>query len=739
MAQIDPFLYIVLDDSYGNAGTIDRYAPVREIYDGTVKSVRDIVSHIFIVTRKAIPDDGGMGSIRIEWDIIQVSFDDLTFELNYDSGIEALSNDPINVGRYDYTLTTTYVRNIPGDPYNGTYRGYFTTNYFGSPPAGTPSPDSDLLSDPLFTTDTGLQRPESHKNVYKFLIIEPAPLTIIFTEEELAYTGNTVSPAYVTSPENIAVRLAYSGDGLLSPLGPPIGVGSYSVTATSLDFNYVGSQTASFIVRPLTTTEADTAAKEYQEKVDLYEVSTEQTGVSISAEATSTSALVSTSPFASSSQKVSKTEFIKSGILTMLENSEIQGLDKVKTLAECAQNLPQKLMLFAAAKIAQLVLSYVPGLGILKLLTSIMQLIEQVKKIMALIEFIKDNPWGFLNAVLEASGAYAKLGSLANEKLEELKAAFPNTSAAVGDVAGFVKDVANGLVDICNNVDINGNPIATLIKADNTRVPEVVSGFNPPTSRQPIEEKARYDLFQLRLRDALYKDSEKMDAMNAAGNITGVQEYVSMLTAVHELAYNYHDRIASTGYGTGLIDSDGPDSPIGFGGKLNSAYTILGDATSILSSVYPQNTTETPATVTSTSGGKKKTAFSIDSLNSGLGAVANTISGVTAGLNSVTSFMSGETGFSLKAFKNEFNYAAKETLRKNPFWSKETISEYNKRVNRIKFEMETNAEAIRNNPANASAASAGQGLSSGASTGGIFKGSPLAGSLSSWTGGKWMS
>lgn len=715
MAQVDPFLYIVLENT--------SYDPVRDTYDATVKSVRDIVSNIFIITQKG----SGSGLTRIEWEALEISLDDVTFELTYDSGIPTLSNVPKNVGRYDYNIAMTYVRNISGDSYNGTYRNFFTTNYFTSVPSGTPTPDSTIYSDSLFTTESGFPKPQGLRNTYKFLIIDPCPVEIIFTDTELGYTGNTLSPEYITNPQlldptdpnapgNIPLRLMYSGDSVVAPLASPTEIGTYTVTATALDFNYVGSETTSFVIRNLTNIEAAENAAIYQEKSDLFQNVTsgangsgnvnnfEGSNTYTSTSGVSSGSSLINSSYASSSNKMTKEEFIETGVLTILEKADIEGLGTIKTLAECAQSLPQRLMMFAAAKIAAFVLSYIPGLGIIKLLTSIMELIEMVKKIMALIEFVKENPWAALNMVLETSGAYDALGKLANEQIAAIQESFPGMT---GDVGQFVKDVANGLVDICN-LDMS------LIKADNTKVPEAVVGFIPATSRQPVEAKARYDLFQFRLRDALNKDSEKINTMNAAGNVVGVQEYVSMLTAVHELAYNYHDRIASTGNALGLLD---PGNDIGeFSGTLGSVYGVLGDATSILSSVYP----DTASTTTTSSGTTKSSGFSVNTLNAGLGSIANTIDGVTAGLSSVTSFAMGETGFSITALKNEFNFSAKEMLKKNPFWSKETIAEYNARVNKIKSEMENNVDAIRNNPANAKASAAeATTLSSGPSTSGI--------------------
>jgi hypothetical protein len=715
MAQIDPFLYIVLENT--------SYDPVRDTYDATVKSARDIVSRIFIITQKG----SGSGLTRIEWEALEISLDDITFELTYDSGIPTLSNIPKNVGRYDYNIAMTYVRNISGDSYNGTYRNFFTTNYFTSVPSGTPTPDSTIYSDSLFTTESGFAKPQGLRNTYKFLIIDPCPVEIIFTDTELGYTGNTLSPEYITNPQlldptdshapgNIPLRLMYSGDKVVAPLASPSEIGTYTVTATALDFNYVGSETTSFVIRNLTNIEAAENAAIYQEKTDLFQNVTsgangsgnvnnfEGSNTYTSTSGVSSGSSLINSSYASSSNKMTKDEFIETGVLTILEKADIEGFGTIKTLAECAQSLPQRLMMFAAAKIAAFVLSYIPGLGIIKLLTSIMELIEMVKKIMALIEFVKENPWAALNMVLENSGAYDALGKLANEQIAAIQESFPGMT---GDVGQFVKDVANGLVDICN-LDMS------LIKADNTKVPEAVVGFIPATSRQPVEAKGKYDLFQFNLRDALNKDSDKLKKMSDEGDIVGVQEYVSMLTAVHELAYNYHDRIASTGNALGILD---PGNDIGeFSNSLGSVYNILGDATNILSSVYPG----TASTTATSSGTKKSSGFSVDTLNAGLGSVANTIDGVTAGLSSVTSFAMGETGFSITALRNEFNFGAKEMLKKNPFWSKETIAEYNARVNKIKFAMENNVDAIRNNPANAKA-SAGEETtsSSGSSIGGI--------------------
>jgi hypothetical protein len=637
-------------------------------------------------------------------DLIQIPFSQVDMQVTHDSGIPYISSIPKNVGRYDYTIVTT----LKGDP---TCKGWFTTEYHKPVPTNIP---------PWYGQSYRSQV-ESLKDPSKYLTILPLPFEIVVLEDERVYDGNPKGPEFETIPKliespdpnnpiNIPVRVKYFGEKLVAPLSAPIEIGVYTIEYECTDFNYVGSATSTYTIRNLTNIEAETAAAEYQEKVDIFNEATSDTGNGNIYEGAlggiSSSSSLSNSSYASSSNAMTKKEFVETGILTILDKADIQGLGTIKTLAECAQSLPQRLMIFAAAKIAAFVLSYIPGLGIIKLLTSIMELIEMVKKIMALIEFVKENPWAALNMVLETSGAYDALGKLANEQIAAIQESFPGMT---GDVGQFVKDVANGLVDICN-LDISGNPIATLIKADNTKTPTAVTKFIPATSRQPSEAKAKYDFFQFQLRDALNKDTDKLKKMSDEGNTVGVQEYVSMLTAVHELAYNYHDRIAETGTPVGLLNGSTSDA-------LSSVYNVLGEATSILSSVYPDST----STTATTSGTTKTSGFSVDSLNAGLGSIANTIDGVTAGLSSITSFAMGETGFSITALRNEFNFGAKEMLKKNPFWSKETIKEYNDRVNRIKSEMENNVDAIRNNPANAKAAAAGSATtsSSGSSTGGI--------------------
>lgn len=771
---VDSYLYINLNPDLfdGNVPGFenyrDKYKPLEATYNGQLQT-QNIVESVFIITQIGT-DDVDKAPFNIEtppnpynygtteptmrkrkpWriEIIPLNDPGLTIDIKYDSRLSVVSSNPINVGRYDITIRATYVRNKPfvASPYrsilnptapypthlhNGTYRGFWSS--YENKPGDWPIQNAAFFND---MSDSGsflgldnleyetqldginvYRKPyKGYINEWKFLVINPCPVTIEFSDDEFVYTKLPTGPTYTSDPQlldpaapnapgNVPMRLTYSGDKVISPLAPPIEIGTYTITATSTDFNYVGSNSFTFTIRNLTNIEAAEQAAEYQEKTDIFNESISSTNSSLS----------NSSTYASSSNKMTKDEFIETGVLSILEHADIEALGTIKTLAECAQSLPQKLVMFAAAKLVAFILSYIPGLGIINLLTQVMELIQAVQKILALIEFIKENPWAFVNMVLENTGAYEAIGNYASEQFGALTSQF-------GETGQFVKDVANGLVDVCN-LDISGNPIATLIKADNTKTPTAITKFIPATSKQPTDAKAKYDFFQFELRDALKKDSSKVKKMSDEGDTVGVQEYVSMLTAVHELAYNYHDRIAETGSGAGILGESASNA-------LSSTYSVLSDVTNILSSVYPNS-----STTSTSSGSTKASAFSVDTLNSGLGSIANTIGGVTAGLNTATSVLSGN--FSLTGIKNEFNYYSKEMLKKNPFWSKETIKEYNARVKKIQSSMENNADAIRNNPANAKATNVSTSSSSSGGTSPLF--SSITSTASRVLDGSWIS
>ncbi|MEQ1759726.1 MAG: MBG domain-containing protein [Vicinamibacterales bacterium] len=72
-------------------------------------------------------------------------------------------------------------------------------------------------------------------------VIAPAAATVTLTNLTQTYTGSPLSPSYTTVPASLAVSLAGGGQ---------TGAGSYPVTATITDPNYVGSDSETFVISP---------------------------------------------------------------------------------------------------------------------------------------------------------------------------------------------------------------------------------------------------------------------------------------------------------------------------------------------------------------------------------------------------------------------------------------------------------------------------------------------------------
>ena len=683
---ITKFLYITLADSNGDGFDISTVG-IPLTYNGNNRSAVDLITGVYKITQEAT---SGIGAVP--WVIQSIPLTAVDIVVTYNTGIPGMSSVPKNVGRYDFNIRTT----LKSDP---TYKGYFTTEYYSTIPGDIPGWEPAVRTN-AFKTDVGGIALEKDKDTAKFLVIRPCPLTITFGDTVRPYNKNAQAISYTTSPKvldstsadfgkDIQVGLAYTGTKSISAYAAPVEIGTYTASANSIDMNYVGSASTTYTIRGLTTTEAAIAQQEYDSLVRAIPPKTRNW-------------VDSSSSF---SDNNAKQEFIASGILSVLgeinagesnaAKTAVAGLDKAAAIIDCTKNLPQKLITALAVKLISLVAAYIPGLGIINLITQAQAIINDVQKIMELIEFVKNNPYAFLDQVLTASGAYKKLGSIANETIANIENTFPNSASTVGNVGQFIADVANGIIDVCEVVDIYGNPMSSRINADNTAVPQGVEGFTPLINRQPTAQKTAYEKFQYRLRTALYKDNEKIRQLNASGDVVGVRDYVSMLTAVHELAYNWHDSIASKSAPVGLLS-------VSQATGLQNVEDILGTASGLLQGIYgtPNSIKSSSAiNTTSASGTRENVSPATTGLNIGLTAAANGLGAISGGLSAIGNFISGETQYSLRLYKNEFNFAVKQQLAKHPYWSADTVKEYNERAQRIQYVMQEGTQAILNNPA----------------------------------------
>jgi hypothetical protein len=658
---LSKFLYITLADSNGDAFGV----PLT--YNGAARNIESLLK-IYRITQERVSST--------PWQVTEVPQADVNISVTYGSTLDTLTGAPKNVGRYDYTINIT----LKSD---ATYRGYFSTVYGSTPPAGVPAYD-DIVKNNVFITDIRTQHPgvfpirspdavfETLVDTIKYLTVAPLSVAITFPSLETKDNKKPQACAYSTSIKildtaapnfgsDIPARVTYSGQD--SPLAAPKNAGTYAVTVTLTDFNYVGSANAQYVITPRTV--ADGIADE-----QLY-------NSNLQALPSKTRIWIDETGF---SDDNAKRDFIQNGILSVVDNanSEILNLDnglyqQAATIADCARNLPQKLAIIAAAKLVQLAASYVPGLGIVNMLTEVQSRIAQVQKLMELIQFVKDNPWAFANAVLESSGAYAKTGAFVGDQLEKLQAAFPEAN----NIGQTIKDVAAGVVNVCNLVDTNSGPVARLIKADTRLAPELIPGFNPPVYRQPTVQKTEYDYMLFRLSEPLFKDNEKIQSLKAAGDEAGLRDYITMLGAVHELAYNYHDDIASTAAPVGLLSSSAATS-------LDETYNNINNVNGILQGIYGAPSGDVlQSTTTSTAG-----------------TVTNAVlSGFDRGVNIASAALTGNVKEALLAFSSKYDYSVKATLENHPYWRPETIKEFTDRTNSIRNELKSGTQAIRSNPA----------------------------------------
>jgi hypothetical protein len=206
-------------------------------------------------------------------------------------------------------------------------------------------------------------------------------------------------------------------------------------------------------------------------------------------------------------------------VLNDFDESQIRIVSQAQSLADCAKDIPQRLINI--------------GIGIAKRL--------------------------LLNLISNITGiAFADLIALAKalEKIIEIADQFilNVVSAAVGAVAEVVAQATTAatnalgaLNDICNSFPYNTENGNVLLRPTN------IPTGNPPTSVMGVvnpvqnmsynlQPKNEYDSFIFQLKEPLEKDPQRIAAL--AG--TNLQNYIRMLAVLNTLAYSYHDNISRT-------------------------------------------------------------------------------------------------------------------------------------------------------------------------------------------------
>ena len=430
------------------------------------------------------------------------------YDINYFDGYSAESQPPKEIGRCDVTVIATKVLN------GTTYRGYFSSDEFKGKPdlvaPALPIPDQNTAISVYddskyygtsFYEGTTWKGGEKTIDITHGMVISKKPSTITLSNLNKAANGKSEAPTVVTNPPNLRYRLTYNGK-----LDPPVLKGSYEVYAEITDRNHIGSTKATFEIGP----ESTDAIADLKNKRDAL------------------------------GQDISTSEFVTDTLLNTLGLNEIQSVNKLKSLADCAKSLPDKLLETLKNQAISKALEFADGFGVLNVIKSVTENLQQVQKIADTIKKVKDSPETLLDAVIKKSGLPGEIA--------KLKAQFP-----FADIDALL-DKGNA---ICNapNFDLLGNLLGPKITADPTKTAKPVVKFTPPQITFDNERKGNYDNFMFQLKDLLTKDNTKIDYLSK-NNPSGVSEYISMITAINEIAHGQHDAIAkSNGAPAGVTSS----------------------------------------------------------------------------------------------------------------------------------------------------------------------------------------
>jgi hypothetical protein len=216
---------------------------------------------------------------------------------------------------------------------------------------------------------------------------------------------------------------------------------------------------------------------------------------------------------------------------------ELTVVSQVQALADCAKNLPYRLMELAIRKAEQLILDNPLAQDIMAQLSALEALYANIKRISELvnIKLTKEETLAealFLAKTLTGVDLVDKTNDILNK---------------FGDVVG-IGDLINNLqqLNLCEitNYGANGAVRPSPTKIPLGSPPPPVEGVASPVANMTYdsEPKDRYDAFIFQLKEHLVKDPQKVAALTA----TDLENYIRMLGICNTLAYSYHDNISRT-------------------------------------------------------------------------------------------------------------------------------------------------------------------------------------------------
>jgi len=228
---------------------------------------------------------------------------------------------------------------------------------------------------------------------------------------------------------------------------------------------------------------------------------------------------------------------INTAVLIDFAVHELSSVRSVLSVADCARNLPHRLLLLGIKKAEALIAANPAATNLIANLSALFALYENIKRIAALANpkkatIVSLNDALFILKGLTGLDAIAKTNEILNN---------------FGQVSG-ISDILNNInsLDICSspNYAPGGLAVGNPTKIPLDTPPPGVGGVANPVANATYDPKPKdeYDAFIFQLKEHIVKDPAKVAILSGAT----LENYIRMLAVLNTLAYSYHDNISRT-------------------------------------------------------------------------------------------------------------------------------------------------------------------------------------------------
>jgi hypothetical protein len=227
------------------------------------------------------------------------------------------------------------------------------------------------------------------------------------------------------------------------------------------------------------------------------------------------------------------------GILSAFPLESITVLSQAQSLADCAKNIPNRLMEMAtkfATEALESALKDATGVTF----EDLQRLKDQYDKVQKIVEKIQN----FNPKEITLQQALAGLQKLTGVDLIQQTNKVLNDFAAVSGISGIVEQALNS--DFCkvSNYSFDGKPVPAVTNIPMGVPPSSVEGVTVPVGIAEYDStpKDEYDAFTFQLKENTEADSEKLASYSGVDK----ENYLSSISYLHTIALAYHDKISKT-------------------------------------------------------------------------------------------------------------------------------------------------------------------------------------------------